>query len=185
MVSTRALIQPSPATPDKAQAPQLNGGGGIGGMVLQDEDEQRRVSIHRCRCVRAVVWTTGDGLPAGARHHTHDYAQTHKHTLNAKQLHGLGAARGDGHGSQRLGWAAGGGAGERERRGACALVGGEREGERRMPSCPLADMIHPSQIRRVAEKFRVVEVVQAGKEGLVRVRPCLLACYKWYLAPIM
>lgn len=26
------------------------------------------------------------------------------------------------------------------------------------------------QIRRVAEKFRVIQVVQAGKEGLIRVR---------------
>lgn len=54
MVSTRALRhQPMPATPDKAEAPpaQANGGGMAYEMETEDEEE-RTLSIHRCRCVR-------------------------------------------------------------------------------------------------------------------------------------
>lgn len=50
MVSTKAVIQPSPATPDKAEAPAAAAGAGqanIGGMVYEEED--RALSIHRCR----------------------------------------------------------------------------------------------------------------------------------------
>lgn len=62
MVSTRALIRPSPATPDKAEAPaaaaaaagsgQANNNGGR--MAAYEEDE-RALSIHRCRYVVVVV----------------------------------------------------------------------------------------------------------------------------------
>lgn len=57
MVSTRALIQPSPATPDKPEAPPANAGAGQanGGLVDSDDDEQRALSIHRCRYVGVVM----------------------------------------------------------------------------------------------------------------------------------
>lgn len=50
MVSIRAVIQPSPATPDKAEAPAAAAGSGQanGGQMVYEKVD-RALSIHRCR----------------------------------------------------------------------------------------------------------------------------------------
>lgn len=66
MVSTRALSHQSmPATPDKEEAPpaQANNGGGMA-SEMETEEEERTLSIHRCRCVRPSGERLRGRLPA-------------------------------------------------------------------------------------------------------------------------